>query len=449
MTRPTTPAPVARCASSRRSASFSALLLALAWHVASPNIAVAEERISLELGDDLELIPLAQYRARFWAHSGRDFAAGDNVEFIGHRARLGVEIRAWDWLAVRVRVQDVRMWGEETNSLRDLQADGFDLHEGFIELRHDPWGLRLRIGRQQHGLTDLRLIGSNNWTDQARRYNGVLLTFRKPAWEANLFWARQGESDSPTRDADGNPRGDEDLAYGFVRYSGWRWLRPSLTVIYDRFAPVKRHRVTFGGRVDGRLRLHRAFELRYVAEGYVQRGESNDVSLAALFTNGRAGFAFPTLWGEPALIGFFERLSGDDADTEANETFSNITGNGHRWYGLMDIFLRPVRDADGRGLLDSGARLAVRPWRGFLVRLDFHHFALDQPIATPQGDRQYVGDELDLFAKLKINRYLSVQGGMGIFLPQDTITCLSQRGGACREDPPAELWSYMMMGVKI
>ena len=32
------------------------------------------------------------------------------------------------------QIQDVRVWGEETNTLADFSADRFDLHQAWVEL---------------------------------------------------------------------------------------------------------------------------------------------------------------------------------------------------------------------------------------------------------------------------------------------------------------------------
>src|SRR3990172_1697052 len=53
-------------------------------------------------------------------------------------------------MALFVQVQDVRFWGEETNTLNDFRADNFDLHQGYVDLRSDARGdWRGRVGRPE------------------------------------------------------------------------------------------------------------------------------------------------------------------------------------------------------------------------------------------------------------------------------------------------------------
>ena len=78
---------------------------------------------SVALGESWALTVDAQLRARFMGHTGKDFADGDNPAYISQRARLGASIGNDAGLAVTLRLQDVRIWGEEANTLNDFSAN--------------------------------------------------------------------------------------------------------------------------------------------------------------------------------------------------------------------------------------------------------------------------------------------------------------------------------------
>ena len=77
------------------------------------------------------------------------------------------------------------------NSLTDVQADGFDLHQGYLEARDlfVPC-FNVRAGRQEISLGEERLIGAVDWTQNARSLDGAVLTY---AWDGGgwvkPFWA--------------------------------------------------------------------------------------------------------------------------------------------------------------------------------------------------------------------------------------------------------------------
>lgn len=418
-----------------------ALALTLVLLVIAPGRPGAEpvERPSVSLGEDLEVRPLLQYRPRALTHSGHDFASGGNVGTFGHRARLGVEVLAFEWLSARVVGQDVRIWGEEGHTLFDYTADGFDVQEAWIEAR-GPWGLRLRVGRQEHLLGDGRLIGNNNWLDQGRRYDGALLALERSPWQARLFWARVSDSDSATRDAQGEPLPDADLAYAWLRYAGWSWARPSVTAIYDRQTARRQHRATLGAALHGRLP-----GTSYGFEVFTQRGEAEGRTIAAFFAHARVHVDLPV----PGRLGvgvFVDYLSGDDPATDANESFDNLFGNGHKFYGFMDYFRNIPTQTKERGLFDVGARLTAAPLRGLKLLADWHLFRLPQAISDANGSRSQLGNELDLVATYRFNRYLRAQGGLGLYLPGEAMTCLFD---TCRADAPAEGFAFFLLDFKI
>ena len=92
--------------------------------VALPTLPARAQELTL---GDLQIMPHLQYRPRFLVHEGRDFREGSASTTFSHRARLGLQVRAWDWLDASVQVQDVRIWGEETDTLSDYAADYLQL----------------------------------------------------------------------------------------------------------------------------------------------------------------------------------------------------------------------------------------------------------------------------------------------------------------------------------
>ena len=75
---------------------------------------------------------------------------------VGHRARLGMSFEA-DSLTGFFALQDVRGWGAEGDTLKDFDANGLDLHEGFLSWTTTE-SLSLKVGRQEIAMQEHRLM---------------------------------------------------------------------------------------------------------------------------------------------------------------------------------------------------------------------------------------------------------------------------------------------------
>jgi hypothetical protein len=404
----------------------------------------AEEELALRVESKLALVPKLQYRPRYLVHGGRDFGPEKLWNAVSHRARLGVEARLASWLAARVELQDVRSWGEELGTF-DAAADGFDVHQAWAELRC-PLGLALRAGRQEVAFDNERLIGAVDWSDPGRSFDGVRASLRRSSVELDLLWAKLGEKNAYVKDAAGKAvRGapeDADLAALRVRLTTLPALRPTLLGIYDYQGESRQHRVTTGLYFDGEpLR-----GLRYSGELYYQAGRRRaasgpEMKIAAFLGAVSISYAAPVRTA-PTLRVWYEHLSGDDdlADTTVR-AFDTLYATNHKFYGLMDLFLNIPVDASGLGLVDAGGRASLDPARWLALALDYHHF--EQARRHPITNTTTLGNELDLVARVKINRHLAVEGAAGVFFPKLGISNL--RGGGT----DTEGWGYLQLDLQL
>jgi len=376
--------------------------------------------VALELGD-FTFIPHMQYRPRFMVHTGKNFMDGPDYTAFHQRARLGLEVKGFSWLAARVEVQDVRRWGEETNTLGDFSADGFDLHLGYVELK-TPVGLSFRVGRQEINFDNQRLIGAVGWSDQARSFDAINIILNREGMDGNLFFALAGEKDAFKADAKGNTvKGSPEDVYvlGFrYRYSGLDAFRPTAVAIFDRQGPKDQNRGTLGLYIDGSP----VAGLKYSAEFYYQIGKQDtgagkeDIDIRAMMAAVRAGYVIPVFM-KPGITAFFDFLSGDDgSDATTRKTFDTLYATNHKFYGFMDFFLNLPVHTDGYGLMDIGGRVQFSPLDGMLVFVDFHHF--EQAVEDPQQLTRTLGNEVDVLVKYKVNKYLSAEAVYGAFIPK-------------------------------
>lgn len=403
----------------------------------------AEEDLGVWLGKQVFLVPRLQYRPRYLVHGGKDFAPHGLVNVFSHRARLGAEVRLLGWLSATLELQDVRAWGEELSTV-EASADGLDLHQAFVEGRC-PLGLALRVGRQEIAFDNERLVGALDWVDTGRVFDGVKLSYRRRGLELDTFWARTGEKNVLARDAAGKVvRGaveDADLGALRVRHAGFAPLRPTLIAIYDRLPAIRQHRATFGLYLDGEP----ARGLRYSGEFYLQTGRRSNAGssqkLLATLGAASASYTLPVR-GAPGLALWFEHLSGDDDARDGTlRGFDTLYATNHKFYGFMDLFTNIPVDTGGMGLVDVGGRVFVAPWTRLTLLLDYHH--LEQAKRHPVTRTTTLGNELDLLARVKLNRFLSVEGMAALFLPKLGLANL--RGGG----RDAEAMATLQLDLKL
>ena len=101
-----------------------------------------------------------------------------------------------------VQVQDVRLWGEEGNTLGDFNANNFDLHQGYVTLNGiNESGLSIRVGRQAIVFGGQRLIGAVEWTQQGRVFDGLRATLKSERSTIDVIGIRLADATSVTHTA--------------------------------------------------------------------------------------------------------------------------------------------------------------------------------------------------------------------------------------------------------
>ena len=414
---------------------------------------------TIKLGESVELIPSMQYRARYLAHSGKDFKTGHNFDAFSQRARLGLKAKLANWATLHVQLQDVRRWGEETNTLGDFSANGFDVHQAWAQIGCAR-RLALRIGRQEIAFDGHRLIGTVGWTDQARSFDALLLQGMYKSLLVKAFWAKLGEKDAykfttnPTTGARtasaGSPK-DIDLAGLWLHYKGMKMLRPSLVFIYDRNAVRDRDRMTFGLHLKGAP----AKGLKFTGEFYYQAGKDGGPTgkaatrsdIGAMLASIRLGYTVKMKM-KPTFEFFFDYLSGDDntADNKVG-VFDTLFATNHKFYGFMDYFLNIPVHTGGLGLIDIGGRIKIKPMKKVLFFVDIHHFRLAKQYKSTTGTdtADSLGTEIDVVGRYKLIKYVSFEGVFGTFLTSRGMTCIK---GGCRDGADNEFYGYVQADVK-
>lgn len=393
-------------------------------------LAVLLPTLALADGPQFSFFPDVHHRIRFEFDGRKDLADGDLNERFGQVVRLGGTFKYKDLVQVVARFQDVRVWGEETNTLGDFSGDSIDLHEGFVKVNPivgDNFRLSFELGRRGWSYDDQRIIGRVGWTLQDRRFDGGRVLMGGKGWTADLFYAKTGETDSGVGH-------DTDVAGLHADYK-LKTVKMALLALADLNDKTELTRFTAGVFVRGAPGI-----FRYRVEGYVQVGSLDDKDILAFFAGGEFGVAMKSGGVGWSVVGGADFLSGDDdpADNDI-KAFNTLFATNHKFYGFMDFFLNVPLHTGGLGLLDAWGKIVVKPLSNLSIAAFFHHLRTHEKDAN---DDAALGNEIDLVVAWKPWKPFKLVVGGGIMLPSKALSTL--KGGGDEIEP----WMFVMTDVK-
>jgi hypothetical protein len=371
----------------------------------------------------------AQVRSRY--EFRKPAGLGDDG-FVSMRARADLLASLERNVRIFVQVQDVRFWGEETNTLTDFRAENFDMHQAYIDVLHSgPTGFSGRVGRQEFNLADQRLVGAVDWTQQARAFDGGVLTWDLRRGSLKFFGFKLAEASS------GGIADDADFAGAHGRFNvgsatldafGYynRQLHGSMGPDMDT------KEGTFGARFASDQGT-----VRYRVEGAYQVGDRMGVDLKAFMVAGALG---AKLGDNVTLTAWYDHLSGDQDLTDGTQrVFNTLFATNHAFYGFADLFLNIPQNTGGRGLQDLALKGSFTATEDVSFGVDLHQF-----LVARQGTltTTNLGQEIDLTVRHRYSPQLSVQAGFSYVGRQDAMTEL----GLLDEDMK---WLYVMLNAKL
>ena len=347
--------------------------------------------------------------------------------FTSMRARANLTAVLDRNVLVVIQFQDVRLWGEETNTLTDFRADNFDLHQGYVELRSSGNGaVAVRLGRQELNLGEQRLIGAVNWTQQARSFDGARVSLTGDAGKIDVFGYTLGDRTAPSVARDVSLIGvnaqTDRIGFGTLE------IYTLLNQIED-IAETEQY--TFGLRFAGQQSI-----ISYRAEGSYQTGERAGSDVAAFMITARLGASLAE--GKAGVTLWYDYLSGDDDPTDTDiKVFDTLFATNHLFYGFADLFLNIPVHTGGLGLQDAAIKgtYAARP--DLRLNADLHTFRL-----AKQGTfaSQHLGEELDLTAVHRYSSNVTMVGGLSRVFAATTLTAL----GRTTDD---QTWVFLMLNA--
>jgi len=352
---------------------------------------------------------------------------GEGITFTSMRTRANLRAALDGDVSIFIQIQDVRLFGEESNSLGDFSAQGLDMHQAYLDIGSMGNDLFGRFGRQEVNYGGQRLVGAVGWTQQGRSFDGARLEGAGGFGVVSLLGARLGNDVSPFVDQDGA------LLAGYSTLDISESQDVDLYVIYNGSAgdgdtsEDETDQFTFGARWVGE-----AAKLRYRAEGSLQKGDRGGRNVSAFMLGGRLARAFgdftATLW--------YDYLSGSDDPLEGDaKVFDTLFATNHKFYGFADLFLNIPLHTGGQGLQDAAVKLAFTPHADWRLAADGHSFHLAK---TGTLDSRHLGEEIDLIVSWKHSANLDITGGVAFVFQRDAWAQID------RLDENL-IWGYLML----
>ena len=372
------------------------------------------EEVGLSLGGQVRL------RAEI---DDRDFNGDTNPDgAVSSRVRLQVEAKPSDGLVGFVQIQDVRILGEETNTLADVDADGLDLHQGYLRVEGvGVDGLSIQMGRQEVSFGEQRLIGAVGWTQNARSLDGLLVkhTYEGGHWVSPFAFildendAIQGTVRQLSPFADEGRDEDAYLVGIHSRLALADALVAEPHVYGRRVGTTESDLYTLGVYAHGGTG-----SVIYNATFDYQLGDQAGDDVRAFLAVGHVGVKVDSI---QATVGY-EYLSGDsdleDGDVEA---FDTLLATNHKFYGEMDYFLALPAHTAQLGLQDVVGKLRWKAADATQVAADVHWFRTAEDDPARFGGEDDLGIEIDVWLIHKWDEHLGLRLGYSAFLPGDAM----------------------------
>ncbi|MBX3044709.1 MAG: alginate export family protein [Candidatus Kapabacteria bacterium] len=384
------------------------------------------------------------------------------------RTRLDAKAFVSPNISAFIQFQDSRNFGE-TNSRAwrgtlDGSSDNIDLHQGYVEFNDlGIENLTVRVGRMMFNLNNERLIGSLDWHNIGRGFDGGFAAYKfADGWQARAFGFVLGSQELlMTSSAPQIPKmlGGFDFNIPYI---------PSMNafIYYDQ-----NDRAISGlgpGIVSSMPKLSRytiGFYTKNESEGFIWELESAFQSgsidtLPRLANNTSSDISAYMVsafggWkkGNFTIGGGLDLMTGDNPETDEFEGFDHLFSTIHKFYGGMDLFpfsvlpnagIRPAPEGTNKGILMPNVRLTWSPDSRWKLDAHIMNLRTFSPYKFEDTDLFSLGTEIDLVATCNVAKGVSAQFGSSFFLPGEI---LEKTNGSKGMGTDPAYWGYTMIIV--
>lgn len=425
-----------------RNLMLSALLLTVADSAYSADPEAEEKPTTFSIDAEFRLRSEIRYGYRNPATADSKVAA-----FIGQRSRLNLKFGS-RFVDARLSLQDVRTWGEIGPGDR---KGTFMLHEAWVDIPLGKTKAGFRLGRQELGYDNERLISPANWSMTGRSHDAVKLWYKHNNTELQIVagYNQPGEILSG-RDffAPNNYKvlnvvwfkqkaGDK---FTFSLLNIGDGYQADTTVIALKESRKLFYRFTHFGRVE----FDNGRSWYFTTAGAIQYGKNNkDQQILSWYVQPEVKY---TGVKQLTLRVGAEILSGQDAAQpfEKVNSFSTLYGVGHKFNGFLDYFTSFPADVNGGGLINPYLLANYKINDKLTLAAQFHAFThANNYVVAAEMLNKYLGFETDLIFGYQPNKVVGLEVGYSIY--KGSATSVAVKGG--EENRPGQ-WGYIQVYVR-
>lgn len=407
-----------------------------------------------------EVRPRFEYRHGF---STPIDSGQSSSQFIQQRTRLNFGY-SHEKIKLGIVLQDVRVWGNQSQA-NNNDINTYGLHEGWAEYLFTK-KLSMKLGRQELGYDDERILGAVDWAQQARSHDAMVLKYVDSSWAIHAGVAYNQDKVSNVATAYTIVGSYKEMQYLWL-HKQIKQLKISLLGLnVGQQSPVSvggtRYITTAGTRIE-----YKNKPLFVGANFYYQTGDDitststgKPKKVNALL--GSIDIAYTIK--EKFLMGIgYEYISGQSktdttkAYNDVNHAFNPVFGTNHKFNGYMDYYY-VGNHLNNVGLQDFVVRLGYNE-KTWGIALDFHQFitaanALNTKELAKTGEYKALdsnlGTEIDLTLTYKLPNNVMIKGGYSHYLVSNTLATIKNVKDY-KGDGRTNLtnnWAYVMISFK-
>ncbi|MCC6543125.1 MAG: alginate export family protein [Nitrospirae bacterium] len=349
--------------------------------------------------------------------------------FFEQRTRLNAEASANDNAKVMVQIQDSRTWGAETSTVSTgTENEALDVSQAYVDLLNlgnSP--VSLRIGRQSMAYGEHRLIGSLEWSNNARRFDAIKGSVKiGDAADVDFWTAKLSEA--------GQDWGNDSNFNGI--YAMLKMVPDNAIDVYilqKIIGTTETNFFTAGARVKGDIKN---IGLDYAAEFAAQFGDANATdSMSANAYAARVGYTIPAAMN--LRIGAeVDGATGEDTSTSDVEKFDNLYPTNHYLYGFTD-------DVNWTNMFAINGTVSIKPLDNLSLAIEYWKYSLAEKVAGNDDN----GSEINGKANYTLSNNVNLEAAYALRDAGDFAVASYAGYGAIPANKSAT-FGYLMLNVK-
>ena len=357
---------------------------------------------------------------------------------VSQRSRINFNFKQED-LTVKLTLQNTRTWGDvPTNAVAD--KNGVAVFEAWAQYDFtEKWSARM--GRQVLSYDNQRIMGEQDWGQQAQSHDAFLVTFHPKNHQLDLGAAYNSTAENVVQ-TPYTVANYKTLQFAWY-HTTFEKLGASLLLLNTgyEYANTDAKLLVDYKQTFGTYLTYKTAKIDSNLGFYGQTGKSTDREVSAWYAGANFGYNITDAF--KAGLGY-EFLSGKDTNDDSTviKSFNPIFGTNHGFNGYIDYFY-VGNHLNSVGLQDAYLKLNynVNKWQFALIP---HLFSAPAKVVTPLNEEldSYLGTEVDVTFGYNFKKDITVSGGYSQMFGSETLEFL-KAGDAGHTNN----WAWLMISV--